>query len=101
MQQLDEFDVDLTSILPSGIEIAQLYQLLDKLPISVVVIKDRYIQFANQQFCDGLGYTPQELQGQSSRILYPSSQVYQEIERELVAQLNKKIGQIWPWRERV
>src|SRR5258706_14173093 len=52
--------------------------VLDTLPVGVAFMSDRVITRANQQLEKMLGYGPGELNGQSSRILYPNEEIWRE-----------------------
>src|SRR6185295_995461 len=52
--------------------------VLDTLPVGIAFIADRVITRANRQLERMLGYGPGELDGQSSRILYPSEELWRE-----------------------
>jgi len=52
--------------------------LFDTLPVGVASMADRVITRANRQLEEMLGYGPGELDGQSSRILYPSEEIWRE-----------------------
>jgi len=51
---------------------------LDTLPVGIAFIADRVITRANRRLEQMLGYGPGELDGQSSRILYPSEEAWRE-----------------------
>jgi diguanylate cyclase (GGDEF)-like protein/PAS domain S-box-containing protein len=52
--------------------------VLDTLPVGIAFMADRVITRANRQLEQMLGYGPGELDGQSSRILYPSEEIWRE-----------------------
>jgi len=52
--------------------------VLDILPVGIAFIADRVITRANRQLEQMLGYGAGELDGQSSRILYPSEEIWRE-----------------------
>jgi diguanylate cyclase (GGDEF)-like protein/PAS domain S-box-containing protein len=52
--------------------------VLDVLPVGIAFIADRVITRANRQLELMLGYGPGELDGQSSRILYPNEEIWRE-----------------------
>ena len=52
--------------------------VLNIMPVGIAFIADRVITRANRQLERMLGYGPGELDGQSSRILYPSEEIWRE-----------------------
>ena len=56
-------------------------QLLDTLPLGVVFFSNRVITRCNRHLEQMLGYGPGELNGNSSRVLYPSEELWQEAGR--------------------
>ena len=57
---------------------AQEKLVLDTLPVGIVFFSGRVIVRCNQRLEQMLGYGPGELQGQSSRMLYPSEELWNE-----------------------
>jgi PAS domain S-box-containing protein len=51
-------------------------------PVGIGIIRDRMIIDVNERFCEITGYDNQELAGQSTRILYPSEEVYDQVGEE-------------------
>lgn len=58
---------------------AYLYSVLNTAPAGIVVLADRLIRDVNEQYCKMLGYTREELIGQSIRFVYPTEEEYQQI----------------------
>jgi diguanylate cyclase (GGDEF)-like protein/PAS domain S-box-containing protein len=52
--------------------------VLDLLPVGVAFMSDRVIVRCNRRLEQMLGYGPGELQGQSSRVLYPTEELWNE-----------------------
>jgi diguanylate cyclase (GGDEF)-like protein/PAS domain S-box-containing protein len=52
--------------------------VLDLLPVGVVFMSDRVIVRCNRRLEQMLGYGPGELEGKSSRVLYPTEELWQE-----------------------
>ena len=61
-----------------GQAVAEGKLVLDTLPVGVAFYSNRVIVRCNQRLEQMLGYVPGELQGQSSRILYPSDALWSE-----------------------
>jgi diguanylate cyclase (GGDEF)-like protein/PAS domain S-box-containing protein len=57
---------------------AQEKLVLDTLPVGIVFFSGRVIVRCNQRLEQMLGYDPGELKGQSSRMLYPSEELWNE-----------------------
>lgn len=69
---------------------AILSSILDSIPHAVVGLKDRRIIFANHALESVLGWKPEELVRESTRILYRSDEEYEEIARYAYPVLEKK-----------
>ena len=52
--------------------------VLDTLPVGVVFMADRVIVRCNRRLEQMLGYGPGELNGQSTRVLYPNEEIWRE-----------------------
>ena len=52
--------------------------ILDTLPVGVAFLAERVIVRCNRRLEQMLGYGPGELNGQSSRVLYPSDEIWRE-----------------------
>jgi diguanylate cyclase (GGDEF)-like protein/PAS domain S-box-containing protein len=61
-----------------GKAVAEGKLVLDTLPVGVAFFSGRVIMRCNERLESMLGYGPGELQGQPSRILYPSAQLWNE-----------------------
>jgi len=57
--------------------------ILDALPIAVMGMQERRIVFANHAVEEVFGWKPEELVGQSTRVLYLSDEVDEEVGRNL------------------
>ena len=51
----------------------------------IVILRDRIIQRCNRRFAEILGYAPEELLGQSTRLYYPSEEAWLETGRQAYA----------------
>jgi PAS domain S-box-containing protein len=61
----------------------------DLAPVGLCVSRRRQIERCNNAFAGMFGYTPQELQGQSFLVLYPSVEEYESIGAQGQAQMLK------------
>lgn len=59
-------------------------------PGGIGFAKDRVVNFVNDRFGDLTGYSPQEISGKNSRILYESDDEYERIGRQLYGALGQK-----------
>ncbi len=60
---------------------AALQSILRAAPIGIGMVTDRVLQFVNDHLCAMLGYTREELIGQSARILYESDEEFERVGR--------------------
>ncbi len=61
-----------------GEVLAQETLVLDTLPVGVAFLAERVILSCNRRLEQMLGYAPGELNGQSSRVLYPTGEIWRE-----------------------
>lgn len=59
-------------------------------PIGIGVVADRMLLQVNDECCRILGYTRDELSGQSARMLYPDQEEYERVGREKYEQIHQK-----------
>ena len=59
--------------------LAQREALLDNVSVGIVLIKQRIITRCNRRFEELFGYDAEEMLGQSTKIMYPTEEFYQEI----------------------
>ncbi|MEZ0395931.1 MAG: PAS domain S-box protein [Anaerolineales bacterium] len=59
-------------------------------PTGIGVVRDRILLEVNPKICEMTGYSPQELIGQSARILYPSQEEFEFVGREKYAQIAER-----------
>ena len=76
--------------------------ILEAIPIAVLGIKNRIINFANQSVKDVFGWEPEELIGKDSRVLYRSDADYKKIGRDFYRPLeeHKTFRQEFPCRRK-
>ena len=58
-------------------------------PAGIGLIKNRIIQKVNKHFCDMTGYSPEDVIGKNSRILYPTDEDYQFVGEEKYRQIKE------------
>jgi len=64
-------------------------------PIGIGVVIDRKISFVNQQFCEMVGYSEEELVDQSARMVYPSDEEYERVGKYKYEQIQERgVGSI-------
>jgi PAS domain S-box-containing protein len=66
---------------------AQLRSILRVAPVGIGTVVDRVINQTNDTLCAMTGYTHDELQGQSARLLYPTQDDFEFVGREKYAQI--------------
>ncbi len=59
-------------------------------PIGIGMVTDRIITWGNDHFLEMLGYTPAEIIGQNSRILYPDQEEFERVGREKYHQIAQR-----------
>ncbi len=59
-------------------------------PTGIGVVCDRNLQQLNDRFCEMIGYSKNELIGQSARVLYPSDEEYEYVGKEKYKQISEK-----------
>ncbi len=81
---------------------ARLQSLLKAAPIGIGVVVQRRLREVNDYLCQMLGYTREELVGQSARILYPTEEEYAYVGREKYRQLQlfNRVAVETRWRRR-
>ncbi len=58
-------------------------------PTGIGVVSARVLQHVNQRLCEMVGYSAEELVGQSARILYPTEEDFEYVGREKYAQIRE------------
>lgn len=53
--------------------------LFDSAPIGICLLKDRRFQWINRKMAEILGYSPEELVGQNTRVLYDNEEEYDRV----------------------
>lgn len=69
---------------------AELASIFRAAPAGIGVVVNRILTQANQRLCDMVGYTKDELIGQSARMLYPTQEEYEYVGREKYMQIDEK-----------
>ena len=69
---------------------AALRSILHSVPIGIGVACDRVVKEANERLCDILGYSSEEIIGNSGRMLYPTDEDFEFVGREKYAQIHQK-----------
>ncbi|MBN1883624.1 MAG: PAS domain S-box protein [Deltaproteobacteria bacterium] len=64
-----------------------LRSILQVSPVGIGLVKDRVIQWVNEQFCDMLGYTSEELLGRNARMVYESDEEFNYVGKEKYDQI--------------
>jgi two-component system cell cycle sensor histidine kinase/response regulator CckA len=59
-------------------------------PIGIGLVRDRVHQWANETFCQMLGYSEEELRGQGARMIYPSQEEYERVRKEKYEQIKEQ-----------
>ena len=59
-------------------------------PIGIGILINRVIQDVNERFCETIGYSKDELIGQSSRIVYPTDEDYEYVGSEKYRMIKEK-----------
>lgn len=65
----------------------RLQAILRAAPVGIGLVVDRVFQDVNDRLCEMVGYTREELIGQSARMLYPTQEEYESAGREKYAQI--------------
>lgn len=63
--------------------------ILRAAPVGIGVVVDRVFKQVNQRFCEMTGYRPEELEGRSAKIIYPSDEDYEYVGKEKYAQIRE------------
>lgn len=69
---------------------ALLRSIIQAAPTGIGMVKDRVIEWTNEQISQITGYTPGELKGRSARILYPSDEEFDRVGRHKYAEIQCK-----------
>ena len=69
---------------------ASLRSIFRVAPIGIGVVHNRVLSQVNERICDMLGYSAEELEGRSARILYPSDEEFEFVGREKYLQINAR-----------
>ncbi|MCP4217528.1 MAG: PAS domain S-box protein [bacterium] len=69
---------------------ARLRSIFRAAPVGIGMVTHRVINEVNERLCRMIGYSSEELVGQSSRILYPSEEVYQQVGKDKYEQIHRK-----------
>ncbi len=69
---------------------AKLMSIFSAAPIGIGVVKNRVFADVNEQVCNLVGYSKNELLGKSARLLYPSKADYEYVGKEKYRQIAEK-----------
>ncbi|MEW5795607.1 MAG: PAS domain S-box protein [Candidatus Zixiibacteriota bacterium] len=69
---------------------AELTAIFRAAPVGIGLTVDRVLKQANEKLCAMLGYTPEELIGQSARILYPTDEEFEYVGRVKYDMIHEK-----------
>ena len=87
-------DLDITAKKQSELEMEHIraveISILDAIPVAVVGLKDRRVIFANHSVEDIFGWKPEELIGQTTRVLYRSEEEFEKIGEDFYPVLKKE-----------
>jgi len=64
--------------------------ILQVVPIGIGVVCDRVIKEINERFCKILGYSKEEILGNSARMFYPTDEDFEYVGREKYLQIHEK-----------
>ena len=67
-----------------------LRSILKVVPIGIGVVCDRVIRDANDRFCATLGYSKEEILGNSARMFYLTDEDFEYVGREKYLQIHEK-----------
>ena len=70
---------------------ALLQSILTSAPVGIGLVVDRVFQWTNKKFSEMTGYSSVELNGQKSRMLYPSEEEFERVGREKYLKI-KEVG---------
>ena len=74
---------------------AALRSILQVVPIGIGVVCDRVIKEVNERLCKILGYSKEEILGNSARMFYPTDEDFEYVGREKYLQIHEKgIGEV-------
>lgn len=69
---------------------AQLQAIFQAAPVGIVFVRERRMLQFNSAWCELVGYAPEELAQQDTRLLYADEQEYARVGRELDAQMRQE-----------
>jgi len=69
---------------------ALLRGILQAAPAGIGMVKNREIEWTNEQLSQITGYSPEEMKGKSARIFYPSDEEYDRVGRHKYAEIQRK-----------
>ncbi|MCU0554412.1 MAG: PAS domain S-box protein [Syntrophales bacterium] len=69
---------------------ALLRSIIQAAPTGIGMVKNRVIEWTNEQITQITGYTPGELKGKSARILYPSDEEFDRVGRHKYAEIRSR-----------
>jgi PAS domain S-box-containing protein len=69
---------------------ATLQSIFRVAPIGIGLVENRVFRWVNERMCEMLGYTPQELLGESSRVIYPSDEDFERVGKDKYRQMARE-----------
>lgn len=69
---------------------ARLQSIFRAAPVGIGLVRQRILVDVNERICEMIGYSREELVGQSARILYPTDEDYEFVGREKYAQIAQR-----------
>ena len=68
---------------------AEIQSIFRSAPVGIGLVRNRVLSRVNQHLCEMIGYSPEDLLGQSARILYPNQEDYDRVGKEKYALIHE------------